>query len=951
MNSNPIRYASLFALTAFLSIRCLAAMAPPVMVEAEAEANFDLRCTLNFQGTKAPNAPAVLLGYQPGGSYLSVTFSSGALTLNRVVKGRTTAVSTVKQRTVRRATKGTPVVLQWREGNLRVIYDGHTILRQGKLSALNGGVAVVEEKGNPQLTDPEVQPVEPVQFADDFMRSATVPGLWETTTGTWKLNTAGDPNLGANPFSYIATGKPAMAIVGRWFWSDYIASASVKPSGDGAVGLIACWQDDKNYLLCKWYAANAPGAPATKKQLWRVLDGEPTLLAAAPGGYQPQQWYRLSMGAADGLVKMLVDGTPALEKRTDLFGQGKAGLFADSEAEAMFDDVQVQPADEVLDPEEDQVASGPARFAKDQSMEDWASPKGQWLPAPTTLTPSSTLLSTPPATPAAAGTPAAPITTTALWWNRGTFFGNYAVEIKATGIAAGAKVQAILAGDGVIAESGYAIEVKPTPDNKSLESVLLRNGKPVTPTVITTLPDITSCQIKLQRTGNTLNGFIGRTPVAAFTDPKPLAGRRAGYEVEMAQVAFADAHVTGGNMTDYTFFRAPTDWQVGSGTWDMASRWICTPGWSWYAGWSDRIAAVWNKKSFEGDFAIEVFAASKMDSPTPPYYLHPRDLNITVSGDGRDLASGYSFVFGGWNNTATRILRGTQTVAETDQVLLPTSATYHATSHHKWFCLRVEKTGDTISYYVDRKLALQYKDPKPLTGKRIALWTSGNGIMIARATIYDEKQGGVELVPAALTVTNDLPSAPAEKLNWQVRGADPTVSLTAIAPSKSEERPAVRAVNVGGGGNFAIAPQIEPFDALQTPKLTFQCRLDAGAEVNLYLRVKGATHVVQLNGPTPDKDAEDAKSIGAVGMLADGKWHDVTLDLAALLKPLYPAETSLTVEEIFIGNLARDTYLQAGFGANYPGTSYLIRGFALRSPDGQIIKRIDPQLNAQSKTR
>jgi hypothetical protein len=336
-----------------------------------------------------------------------------------------------------------------------------------------------------------------------------------------------------------------------------------------------------------------------------------------------------------------------------------------------------------------------------------------------------------------------------------------------------------------------------------------------------------------------------------------------------------------------------------------------------------------------------------MDSPTPPYYLHPRDLNITVSGDGRDLASGYSFLFGGWNNTATRILRGTQTVAETDQVLLPSSATYHGLAHHKWFCLRVEKTGDTISYYVDRKLALQYKDPKPLSGKRIALWTSGNGIMIARATIYDEKKGGVELIP--LTVTNDLPAAPVEKLNWQVRGADPTVSLTATAPAKSGEGPAVRAVNVGGGGNFAIAPQIEPFDALQTPKLAFQCRLDTGTEVNLYLRVKGVLHAVQLNGPTLDQDAENTKRMGAAEIAADGKWHDVGLDLAALLKPLYPADASLMVEEIFIGNLARDTYLQAGFGANYPGTSYLVRAFTLRSADGQFARLVEPQLSAPLK--
>lgn len=942
------RCAAPFFLTVVWGVSTYAATPRPQIIEDESEANFDLRCTLKVSKVPAstPQA-ALLLGYQPGGSYLSLAFSSDALKLNRVVKGRNVALSTVKHG-YGPSTKDRPVVVQWREGNLRVIYDGRTILRQKKLAPLKGAVAVVTPKSNVEVVDAAVQPVEPVEFADDFMRSASVPGLWETASGTWRLNTTGDANLGANPFSYLAQGKPAVSLVGHWFWSDYSVTASVKPSGDGAIGLIANWQDDKNYLMCKWYAANAPGDPATKKQLWRVVNGEPMLLAGVPGGYQPQQWYRVSVFAADGVLKMLVDGTPVLEKRTDLFGQGKVGLLADSDASTLFDDVQVQAVNEVqkqpeLAPGRDQLANGPARFAKDQSMEEWASPKAQWLPAPVAAIASVAAAPSEGPTTGSATT----MTQSTLWWNRGTFFGDYAIHIKATNMASRAKVSVLLAGDGTGGESGYALQVASAADSKSVQSVLLRRGQAVAPPAQSTLATPSTCRITLQRTGSTLRGLIDGTQVAIFTESEPLPGRRAGYGAEAALVSLGDAHVTGGNMIDYTFFRAPTDWQVASGTWDMASRWICTPGWSWYAGWSDRIAAVWNKRSFEGDFAIEVFAAAKMDSPTPPYYLHPRDLNITVCGDGRDLASGYSFIYGGWNNSATRILRGTQSVAETNQVLLPTSATYHATAHHKWFCLRVEKTGDTLSYYIDHKLALQYQDTNPLTGKRLALWTSGNGIMIARATIYDEKGGSVEIVPPVLPAANDLATATAEKLNWQVRGADPTVSISAIAPAKAGEHPAVRAINLGGGGNFAIAPQLETLDALQTSKLSFQCRLDPGAEVNLYLRIKGIYHVLRINGPTLDQDVEGAKSLGDATISADGKWHDISVDLAAALKTLYPAETSPSVEEMFLGNLVRDSYRQAGFGANFPGTSYLVRNFALLPSQSGAARIIEPQLSPQ----
>jgi len=177
-----------------------------------------------------------------------------------------------------------------------------------------------------------------------------------------------------------------------------------------------------------------------------------------------------------------------------------------------------------------------------------------------------------------------------------------------------------------------------------------------------------------------------------------------------------------------------------------------------------------------------------------------------------------------------------------------------------------------------------------------------------------------------------------------VRGGDAAVSLAAIAPAKIGGRSGVRVLNIGGGGNFAVSPQTEAFDALKTPKLTFQARLNKGTQINLYLRVKDIYHAVRLSGPAQDE--EDAKNLGAFAIAADDKWHDVDLDLAAMLKPLYPTDTQLMIDEIFLGNLARDPYRQAGFGANYPGTSYLIRYFALRSPDNKLAKLIEPQLQA-----
>ncbi|MDQ3815936.1 MAG: PA14 domain-containing protein, partial [Armatimonadota bacterium] len=690
----------------------------------------------------------------------------------------------------------------------------------------------------------------------------------------------------------------------------------------GVVGLITYWQDADNYLVFKWLPDDGASTRGQEKQLWRIWRGQPMLLVAAAGGYRPQQWYHLAVGVGGGLVNVAVDGQQVLQKHTDLFGQGKIGLYCSSEAETLFDDVQVSPITDENRLEVVRCAAIIPQFTKEQTMENWASPKGEWL--------------------AATGNPAN--ATEPLFWNRGAFFGDYALELKATGLEAErAKVTAVLCGDGASVASGYALVVTPKGEKDTIEAVLLRAGKALRLPRSVKFDATAGCKLRLERAGRVIRAYIGKEMIASYLDPKPLTGLRAGYAVQGATVQPGDVRITGGNFYDYTFYRAPTDWLVSGGTWDMTSRWDCSPNWSWYGGWSERIAAIWNKHSFSGDYVVEVFAACKRDVGG---YKHPRDINITIAGDGRDLASGYSCIFGGWNNTFTRILRGTRTVGETSQVLLPKN--YQAEAHRKWFCLRVEKTGDTISFFIDRKLVLKYKDPMPLAGRHVALWTRSNGVMIARATIYYENEVEPEPLPLLVEADDNLRAVRTEKLHWKAGDNDATIRLEAVA-DKTTEHPAVRVVNLEGGGRFAAVPEVEPFDALKTSQLSFDCRLTRGTEINLYLRIKGIQHCVNLTGPTKEEEAEGTKVIGlAAGVRADAQWHTVNLDLAALLKPLYPSDAEIKVEEIFLGNLTRDTYAQAGFGANYPGTHYLIRSFTLRSSDHLVAKIIEPQLPAST---
>ena len=75
---------------------------------------------------------------------------------------------------------------------------------------------------------------------------------------------------------------------------------------------------------------------------------------------------------------------------------------------------------------------------------------------------------------------------------------------------------------------------------------------------------------------------------------------------------FAKVQITSPHVYDYTFSSAPTDWRVQSGTWEMTNRWDCSPGWSWFGGSSNEIAAIWNKRKFSGDVSVQFYFGFKM---------------------------------------------------------------------------------------------------------------------------------------------------------------------------------------------------------------------------------------------------------------------------------------------------------------------------------------------------
>ena len=228
------------------------------------------------------------------------------------------------------------------------------------------------------------------------------------------------------------------------------------------------------------------------------------------------------------------------------------------------------------------------------------------------------------------------------------------------------------------------------------------------------------------------------TPVALPADAPPtLALSGASFDLK-------DVSVNSKHVYDYTFSTAPVDWRVAAGVWEMTNRWSCSPGWSWFGGRSDEVAAIWNKRKVGGDQSAQMYFAFKMGLNVPQWPEYPSNVALTICGDGTNLGSGYVFIAGAKDNTCSLLMKDGEVVARSEKpdAILPRLTDGHPdndTIHRRWWYARLDKVGDTITASMDGKPVLTYTDKTPIDGGQTAIWTYNNGIMLARVQLYFER--------------------------------------------------------------------------------------------------------------------------------------------------------------------------------------------------------------------
>jgi len=853
---------------------------------------------IEFKLAGAPRGLGILFNYHDGKNFAALRFDGRSASLLEAVKGsvRTLPVSLPK------GTAGTVFV---RPGHVLVEIGGRAA--GAAIRVPSGGRYGASPGAGGSLARLVMRREEPVYFTDDFMRAEGTGEHWLPLSGKWAIRYERDTSRSANPFRCIARSEGAgLMATGEAQWREYAMSANVS-GRSGTVGLAFAVKDERNFHLFR------VGVGSGAAELVRVRDGKETVLAAKDSVLYRDRWYNLSVRADGAGIVGSVDGSPLL-KSPVVAAVGKAGLYVTDAEETLFDDVLIAST-HLPAREKPPIELFSKVFESDQQMENWASLWSAWRPQLV----------------AGRGTKAKRI-----YWHKGDFFGDVSIGCKTAGGRPGPwEVGLLVGGDGKDPDKGAVLTVKR--GSRSASLTVLLDGK-VLRTGEAAAPD--DALISLARVGGRLIATVGGKEVLRSA-PVNLPGRALALWAEGAGIDLHKVEIRSPNVHDYLFEQAPIEWFARTGTWQITNRWVCDPRWSWLGGMSEQVAQMWTKRAFHGDQTVEFFAAFKMQSGTR--YPHVGDINLTICGDGRNLDSGYQVVFAGWGNRWTRLLRNAKVVAGSGDAII------RGDFHRRWFHIKLRKTGSLVQLFIDDELIRQYRDPRPIGGGQIALWTVDNGIMVSRVRIYSErselrgclKKGGrpasgptrkpSQELPDGYLVRDDFKN---DTGRWANRDGEQGARLELVPGG------GLMLTNVNCGGSFGVTMSDRRIDLLKYPVVRLRYKVVSADRIclNLFATINGRLFEVPLTAPpAPDIAAplEGAPGVSFHGK-ADGAVRQVEIDLGARAAKWYEKRygrppIGLWASTLYLANASNRKYLMCGFGGNRAGARLYISGFAINA--------------------
>jgi len=568
---------------------------------------------------------------------------------------------------------------------LEGLLDGRVVLRTQQHDSLCGRIGLLGERGQVNFDDIEVRPWTAASLAGTPVNRLMV------VAGDWRLDAQG----------LLASGSRGARAFPAWGPSgaDCAAQVEVKVGGSAAAGLHFRYVDPDTYYLMALMNENG------KLRLRLYRHGNPgAVLVEKPVAGDTNRWHKLQAQVRGGRLWAAVDGQPIIDVLDPGKRAGLVGLYARGSQAACFRNfsaTQTEPDAQLVD------VPTPS-FAGIIDRHTWAGRTGAWRPDPARLN---------------------------CFWHHGYLPADLDFQVGLHPQAGGASRAMLYLSRDRRTDSGYALAVDRNWAANRVQIALQRLGKPVVKAEAPVTPG-QAFSVGLTRLGLQLMMEVNHQPVAVFNDPQPLPNLDClGLDQGGSLIYADDIAVATPLVHDYTFETAPTDWSVRQGTWEITSRWSCTPGWAWFSGCnSNGYALIGTKAAYEGDQDVVMYVAPKMMPVDGKRYSESfGDVYLGFCSDGASGSSGYQVAFAGQSSSYTVLRRQGQVVAQCPY-RLPQSG-----EHNDWLRLMLRKRGPKITVWVWDAKILEYDDTQALDAGRLVLGTRDNGIMVPRVTIYGRR--------------------------------------------------------------------------------------------------------------------------------------------------------------------------------------------------------------------
>lgn len=750
-------------------------------------------------------------------------------------------------------------------------------------------------------------------FHDDFISRSLSD--WKVWDGMWMIK--GGVVNGQGKVAYLATGTRG--------WFNYEASASVAWV-NGAAGIAFLCQDKNRHYLMRCL----PRGDEAIVTLSLVENGNLRVLSTGRAKpWDGNKWHMLKVVAKDyGVLEAFVDGHIVTRAFDVSIRSGGIALYC--EGSANFGDVWVY----FLEPryKEPPVAR---QFIKEEYMLSWATSRGMWS-----------------------------VSQSDGWftyWCNGRFYGDGKkfgeTEIEFDWLRAlqyCRELEFSFGASGREFNSGARLKISQLDHPLQIRFVIQRGDNVLSQSDWKGSRDHKgSLLVRLIASSGYIVGLVEGEPVIHALFDDWLSGNELAIRVGGRPIDITLFKLRPSNLIDTTFWRAPVEFYPVRGTWDIVPRWPCEVDWSWFGGLEDRVPVVWTKLRFIGDLVIEFYGNIGMDLPKEPGYSRPSDINISFCGDGINLNSGYSFIYSGWDNSRSALLKGDRVLSESTQHHFLFPHNHNFSFHQRWFYIRIEKVGTQIRCYVNspetksEELVCHVTDNNVLPGGHIALWSYHNILLVARLRIWYEQCkpsldyiGLLKPLAVARRQKQELAQVASQDPNndfeaglkgWTPLRDSDEVILERDATTKAGGKYSLRITNAINGGHFGVRAFHGQLDLKSRPMLSFAYRIPQGVKVNLYFRRGDVWYALILTGDDVLPMDLRMKILGRIAdAQADNSWRWVKFNLLEAFRRIEPNLPNYIVEEIVIGELNDPPYLQAGFGGNKAGACYYIDEFIIR---------------------